>query len=123
MNNQIKVNDAWVDLDDGVNPEIGQEYRIPVGNGGWQQQAFYPKSLSDIKVDAVAKINPEANLRISALDWKVTRASERKQRGRGNQSALDNVLDERENIRIASDTAIIAINALTTIEEVKNFTW
>ena len=79
--------------------------------------------LSQAIAEKIAKVNPEANSRISALDWKVTRASERKQRARGNQSDLDAVLDERENIRLASDAAIISINALTTIDEVNAFTW
>lgn len=96
---------------------------IDHGNGRIEKILVDVPTLQSAKLSAIAKVNPEARRRISALDWKVTRASERKQRGRATQAILDAVLDERENIRMASDAAITAINALTTIESVKQFTW
>lgn len=79
--------------------------------------------VDDAKTARIALIKTEANDRIVALDWKVTRVSERKQRSRASQAEYDAVLDERETIRTASDQAEIDVSALTTVQDVQNFTW
>lgn len=82
-----------------------------------------PKSLNEHKSDGIIKIKSEAAQRISALDWELERVNERKIRGKKSQSDIDIVLDKRESIRVASDEAEVKLNALTTIDEVKAFSW
>jgi len=68
-------------------------------------------------------IEVEAAERITATDWKLQRVEERNRRGKKSQADVDAILDMRDQIRIDSDTAEAAVMALTTIEEVKAFTW
>lgn len=75
-------------------------------------------TLSEFKGKAIEKINPEAEKRLIATDWKKERATEQPAK-----YSLDDVLSERQAIRDASNQAKIDIEALTTIEEVKAFTW
>lgn len=82
-----------------------------------------PKNLDGYKSEAVQRIKSEANSRIQATDWKVTRAQERKVTGKGDDKDLSDVYAEREEIRVASDKAEADVLALTTVEEVKRFTW
>ena len=82
-----------------------------------------PKTLEEYKAEAVQRIKSEASSRIQATDWKVTRAQERKAIGKGVDKDLTDVYDEREAIRLASDKAENDIMALTSIDEIKGFSW
>ena len=75
-------------------------------------------TLSQQKQVEITCINPEAERRIKALDWKKERATEQPEK-----YSLDEVLNERQAIRDASNKAKLDIEALTTIEEVKAFNW
>ena len=75
-------------------------------------------TLSQQKKVKITCINPEAERRITALNWKKERATEQPEK-----YSLDQVLAERQAIRDASNQAKLDIEALTTIEEVKNFIW
>lgn len=74
------------------------------------------KELASYKEYAEGEIKKEASQRISALDWKITRATEQ-------GADLATVYAERQAIRDASSQAETDMKALTTIEEVKTFTW
>ena len=91
------------------------------------EQYVAPMPNSDLleakKTNRIAVVKVEAAERISALDWKVTKCSERQARGKAQQSDLDSVYDERDAIRTNSDQAELDIQALETIEDVENFTW
>ena len=77
-----------------------------------------PETIDNSKSAATSNVNPEAERRIVALDWKKERATEQPVK-----YSLPDVLAERQAIRDASNQAKEDIKALTTIEEVKAFTW
>tara|TARA_R110002020_G_scaffold445824_1_gene657772 strand:+ start:2411 stop:2770 length:360 start_codon:yes stop_codon:yes gene_type:complete len=76
------------------------------------------ETLISVKNTASSSVNPEAEKRITSLDWKKERAEEQP-----SKYSLTDVLAERQAIRDASNKAKLDIEALTTIEEVKAFTW
>ena len=75
-------------------------------------------SVEGAKKYRIKLIKKEAGERISALDWKVTRAKER-----GDQVALQAAYDEREAIRQASDQAEAQVMAMTDYDQIMRFTW
>ena len=87
------------------------------GYGG-HTAIFKTVSIAELKTIASSNVNPEAERRIVALDWKKERAEEKPA-----LYSLPDVLNERQAIRDASNQAKDDIEALTTIEEVKAFTW
>lgn len=109
----------------GSTSKSNDEAPIFVGYGlRWTGSEWVdPKTLDEYKAEAVQRIKSEASSRIQATDWKVTRAQERKVTGKGGDKGLTDVYAEREEIRAASDKAETDVLALTTIEEVKGFTW
>ena len=114
MKTLIKLNGVWVE---GI-PEDGEWCKINVSHDVWIETRWTEPSLVRVKSHCVKSINPEAERRIKALDWKKERATEQP-----TKYSLDDVLAERQAIRDASNQAKLDIEALTTIEEVKAFTW
>jgi len=97
-------------------------YELP--NGGTIEHEYHVPViplLTDMQSAKVAQIKAEAAQRIRALDWKVERAKERDALNTSN--TLESVLLEREAIRVASNEAEKAVNALATTNEVEKFTW
>lgn len=80
-------------------------------------------SLSVAKIDRIARIKVEAKERLSATDEELSELNERRGRGNKPQSDVDAVLDAREVIYVSREEAILAVNLLTTVEEVNAFTW
>lgn len=74
--------------------------------------------ISDEKELRLKKVKVEAYYRIKASDWEINRSNEQPE-----LYPLAPTLAKRQDIREASDQAEIDINALTTIEEVNEFTW
>lgn len=119
---------AWdKELDTAIAPERSPKHLEWCFDGVKKYQYHEPRPLSEQLIDAKSKaedrIKKQAGKRISRLDWKATRARERLARGRGTQDKVDAVLDAREDVRIASDAAETAVNLLTTVKEVHDFTW
>lgn len=114
MKTQIKVNDLWVD---GA-PSEGEWCNIEVMPGVWEQKRFFEPLLSDAKSARITLIKQEAGARIKALDWMVTRASEQPE-----LYSMDEAKSKRQQVRADSDVAELAVDALATSEEIKQFTW
>ena len=83
-----------------------------------EKEALDLEATRQLRVDL---IKTQAGERISALDWKVDRARERD--ALNGISTLQDVYAEREAIRTASDVAEAAIADLTTLDEIRAFTW
>ena len=79
--------------------------------------------LSAAKAVRIELIKQEASDRIAATDWRLERARERAAQGLENQETEADVLAEREAIRQTSNAAEAAVIALTTVEQVKTFSW
>lgn len=79
--------------------------------------------LNDIKSAKIAEIKTQAKNLITDTDWQLQRATERESCGFVALGELDAVLTARENIRQSSNLAEEAVLALTTKEDVENFTW
>lgn len=124
---KVKIEGSLHDWD-GVNDiTIGDTAHKPVGGkavkgaligNGLHSYKSKALTITSEKLCKIELINPEAEQRIKALDWKKERASEQP-----SKYSLDEVLAERQAIRDASNKAKVDIEALTTIEEVKAFTW
>jgi len=72
-------------------------------------------NLTLMKSNAIVRIKDETGKAISAIDWKITRATERD--AVNGTSTLDDVYAEREALRTTSDAREVAVNAATTVEE------
>jgi hypothetical protein len=72
-------------------------------------------NLTLMKSNAIARVKDQTGKAISAIDWKVTRATERD--AANGTSTLNDVYAEREALRTASDAREVAVNAATTVEE------
>jgi len=81
------------------------------------------EQLTSAKLEAEDKIKAEAGERISALDWMVQRAERHLVLNKSGKKTLTQSLQLQQNIEEASDAAEIAVNLLTTVEEVWEFTW
>lgn len=79
--------------------------------------------LERAKAARKARIKAEAARLIEATDWKLQRAREREAAGWATLAEVDAVLAEREAIRRSSSAAEVALDALTDIGSVQNFTW
>ncbi len=80
------------------------------------------QALQAAKAIRKATIKQEAALRISALDWRVTRAQEKAQLGLPGESVED-VLLMREAIRQGSNEAEQCVDDLTELAAVRSYTW
>ena len=74
-------------------------------------------SLAENKARIIASIKREAGERIKPSDWKVERATERA------DGSLAAVLADRETIRTDSNTAEAAVSAMTSVDDVRAFSW
>jgi len=97
-------------------------YDLSLMGKTWDGEKFFVPLAQAIS-DRVARVKIEASGRISALDWKVTREDERIKLKNKPDADYKAVLQERDDIRDASNQAEIDVAALTTVEEVENFTW
>lgn len=79
--------------------------------------------LDATKAAKITQIKQEANERISALDWVLSRATRHVGLGKAPKKSLAEVYQMQDDIEVASDAAEIAVNLLTTAEEIKQFTW
>jgi len=81
------------------------------------------KKLVAAKDKRKATIKAEAEVLISATDWRLNRAREREAAGWATLAEVDAVLAEREAIRRSSDAAEAAVDALTDVASVMSFAW
>lgn len=81
------------------------------------------KKLAAAKNKRKAAIKAEAEVLISATDWRLDRAREREAAGWATLAEVDAVLAEREAIRRSSDAAEAAVDALTDVASVLAFAW
>lgn len=81
------------------------------------------ESLPGVKASKIIGIKAEADKRISALDKLLRRSERHTALGKPQKKARNVVLQDQQDIEEASDVAEIAVQALTTIEAVKAFTW
>lgn len=93
------------------------------GPGAPPTNRFESIDLESAKAAKVLEIKGEAERRITALDWRLQRAQEREQLGETGFETVNEVLTLREQIRQASNSAEQAVETLTTIEDVYNFSW
>ena len=109
------IDGAVVDLYDGVTDDEVKSL---------DAETATQKKLDDFQAmqDAlVIQVKIEAGERIAKLDWKVERAKERD--ALNSTTSVKDVFAAREAIRAASDAAETAIANLTTLEEIRAFTW
>ena len=95
---------------------------VIVDGPGWQSLPL-KVTLAEAKSKRIDEIKAEAADRIAATDWRLERARERAALGKENPETEADVLAEREQIRQASNAAEAAVIALTTVEQVKTFSW
>lgn len=82
-----------------------------------------PITLDEAKAAKVVEIKAEAGHRITALDWRIQRATEEELLGIEGTETKQAVLLERQAIREASTAAEADVMKLTTVEAVVNFSW
>ena len=82
-----------------------------------------PITLDEAKAAKVVEIKFEAGRRITALDWRLQRATEAELLGIVGTETKKAVLLERQAIREASTAAEADVMKLTTVEAVVNFSW
>ena len=82
-----------------------------------------PITLDEAKAAKVVEIKAEAGRRITALDWRLQRATEEELLGIVGTKTKQAVLLERQAIREASTAAEADVMKLTTVEAVVNFSW
>ena len=82
-----------------------------------------PITLDEAKAAKVVEIKAEAGRRITALDWRLQRATEEELLGIVGTKTKQAVLLERQAIREASTAAEADVMNLTTVEAVVNFSW
>lgn len=109
------VDGKVVDRYDGVSDD--EVRKLDAESVAKQQTA----DLEDARKALVGRVKTEAGERIAATNWKVDRAKERD--ALNNTATLQDVYAEREAIRVASDEAEAAIADLTTLDEIRTFTW
>jgi len=88
-----------------------------------QYQDSLTTPLIDAKIACLSQIKTEANDRISAFDWKITKAQEQLALGIITQVVLEVIYQERQDIRDASNVAEAVVSTLTTTQEIIDFTW
>ena len=82
-----------------------------------------PITLDEAKAAKVVEIKAEAGRRITALDWRLQRATEEELLGIVGSETKQAVLLARQAIREASTAAEADMMKLTTVEAVVNFSW
>ena len=82
-----------------------------------------PITLDEAKAAKVVEIKAEAGRRITALDWRLQRATEEELLGIVGTETKQAVLLARQAIREASTAAEADMLKLTTVEAVVNFSW
>lgn len=82
-----------------------------------------PITLDEAKAAKVVEIKAEATRRITALDWRLQRATEEELLGIVGTETKQAILLERQAIREASTAAEADVIKLTTVEAVVNFSW
>ena len=82
-----------------------------------------PITLDEAKAAKVVEIKAEAERRITALDWRLQRATEEELLGIVGTETKQAVLLERQAIRESSTAAEADVMKLTTVEAVVNFSW
>lgn len=82
-----------------------------------------PITLDEAKAAKVVEIKAEAWRRITALDWRLQRATEEELLGIVGTETKQSVLLARQAIREASTAAEADMMKLTTVEAVVNFSW
>ncbi len=82
-----------------------------------------PLSLDEAKARKISEIKFEAGRRITALDWRLQRATEEELLGIVGSETKQAVLLARQAIREASTAAEADMMKLTTVEAVVNFSW
>ena len=82
-----------------------------------------PINLDEAKAAKVVEIKAEAERRITALDWRLQRATEEELLGIVGSETKQAVLLARQAIREASTAAEADMMKLTTVEAVVNFSW
>lgn len=92
------------------------------GPGSTGPSQPYP-SLEAAQFAKVNQIKEEAYSRITALDWRLQRATEEELLGIVGTETKQAVLLERQAIREASTAAEADVMKLTTVEAVVNFSW
>jgi hypothetical protein len=99
---------------DSYNPEyVGKKYT----------DGFIVEDIDTLKSTRITQIKQEAQSRITALDWRLERAKERAELGITDQETVQDVMQLREQIRMASNQAEIAVNQLTDAGAIQQFQW
>lgn len=81
------------------------------------------RKLDLAKAARKIRTKSEAAILIDATAWKLERAREQESAGWATMAGINAVLAERESIRRSSTAADAAIDAMTDIASVLNFTW
>ena len=85
-----------------------------------QRQEQEVTEIAQMRSGKVREIKAEAKDRLQNLDWKVQRATEEDLLN-GNTAASTAVANEKKAIRDANNAHENALNALTTIDDIKAF--
>jgi hypothetical protein len=80
-------------------------------------------ALDRAKAARKVRIKGDAARLIDATTWRLDRAREQEAAGWATLAGIDAVLAERESIRRSSSAAEDAVDAMTDIASVQNFTW
>ena len=111
-----KLTEGWIDI---TGSEISNGMKYDHDSGTWSD----PETLEGAKVKRLASIKSEAGNRISVLDWQLQRAARHVKLSRIGKKGELEVLQLQQDVEEASDQAEITVSALTSIEDVRNFTW
>ena len=93
-----------------------QEVQEWVDDGNIITAWAYADSLPEAKTQKITEVKQEANAILNGTDWMVIRASE------GGTAVPSNIITWRATIRTESNDAETAINNLTTVNDVKDYT-
>lgn len=115
-------NGKWVDIANESELIDGEKRQRIIGSSTIEDYYESPK-IEKIKAARIALVKVEAGDRIAALDWQLQRADRHTELNKTPKKARAVVLTAQQKMEDDSDLAEIAINALTTIEEVNAFTW
>ena len=120
MNIEILDNDGSV-----VNVIVATEqFAEEVHPGRWRVQPVQlPPSIAEVVTIKLIEIKAEAERRITALDWRLQRATEEELLGIVGSETKQAVLLARQASREASTAAEADMMKLTTVEAVVNFSW
>ena len=111
---------ADADFADEFYPNSWREMAVPEPE---PEPIPQPITLDEAKAAKVVEIKAEAGRRITALDWRLQRATEEELMGIVGTETKQAVLLARQAIREASTAAEAGMMKLTTVEAVVNFSW